>query len=382
MKIKIIIITIICFILTGCYDYNELNELAIANGISIDLKDDKYLVSILISNSHKNNSSNEENQATTSLFQGEGKTLDEAITNLELTLPKKLYLGHINIIIISEEYAKTGIYNLFDYFTRNPELLKKMYLAISKDVDAYKTLATISPLEMFSSKNIISNIDTNNKEVGNTYPVLYSEALFKYVEQGLEFVIPTISLTGEKEESTKEENIKNPIAKSHLIILNLSAFKDDKFILYADNEESKGINILTNNIKKTEIIEDKFTASINNVKCKVDFKLHDNKPIITIDTKFSYKIIYVDKNYNIESKKIRKEVNKTINKHIESYINKALDLTIKNNTDVIGLGNKIYKNDPKYYNKNKDNYLQEITFKININSELESSGEITKIKEN
>ena len=382
MKIKYLLIVFLSFLLTGCYDYNELNELAIANGVAIDLIDNEYMISILVSNSHKNNSSNEENQATTSLFHGKGKNLDEALTNLELTLPKKLYLGHVNIIIISEAYAKHGIYDLFDYFTRNPELLKKMYLAISKDVEAYKTLATISPLEMFSSKNIISNIDTNNKEVGNTYPVLYSEALFKYVEQGFEFVIPTISLTGEKEESTKEENIKNPITKSHLIILNLSAFKDDKFVLYTDDEESKGINILTNNIKKTEIIEKQFTASINNVKCKVNFKLQDNKPIITINTEFSYKIVYVDKNYDIESKNIQKEVNKTINKHIESYINKALDLAIKNNTDVIGLGNKIYKNDPKYYNKNKDKYLQKIKFKININSELESSGEITKIKEN
>lgn len=381
MKIKIIIITIICFILTGCYDYNELNELAIANGISIDLKDDKYLVSILISNSHKNNSSNEENQATTSLFQGEGKTLDEAITNLELTLPKKLYLGHINIIIISEEYAKTGIYNLFDYFTRNPELLKKMYLAVSKDIEAYKTLATISPLEMFSSKNIISNIETNNTDVGNSYLVLYSEALFKYVEPGYEFVIPSISLTGDTEESTKEENIKNPISKSHLIILNLSVFKADKLLTHTTTEESKGINILTNNIKNLEIIENDFTASVNNIKCKIKFELNDNNPIFKIKTNFSYKIVSVDKNLEINKEEIQNEIHKIIDKHIKTYINKALYLSLDKKVDILGLGNLIYKEEPNYFNKNKKDYLEKLKFDIEINSKLESNGEITKIKE-
>lgn len=380
MKLKIILIVIL-FTLTGCYDYNELNELAIANGISIDYKNNEYIVSILISNSHKNTNSNDENQATTSLFQGKGKNLNAAITNLELTLPKKLYLGHINIIIISEEYAKKGIYDLFDYFSRNPELLKKMYLAITKDVEAYKTLASISPLEMFSSKNIISNIETNNKDVGNTYPVLYSEALLKYLEQGYEFVIPTISLTGDKNESSKEDNIKDPITKSHLVILNLSIFNNDKLKLYTNDSESKGINILTNNIKNLEIITNEFTASINDIKCKIKFKLKNNKPNITIDIKYKYKIIAVNKDIEIKDKEIQKTIKKEIEKEIKTYINQTLDLVITNKTDIIGFGNTIYKHEPNYYKNNKHNYLEEINFKIKISSKLEANGELTKLEE-
>lgn len=380
MKLKIILIVIL-FTLTGCYDYNELNELAIANGISIDYKNNEYIVSILISNSHKNTSSNDENQATTSLFQGKGKNLNAAITNLELTLPKKLYLGHINIIIISEEYAKKGIYDLFDYFSRNPELLKKMYLAITKDVEAYKTLASISPLEMFSSKNIISNIETNNKDVGNTYPVLYSEALLKYLEQGYEFVIPTISLTGDKNEASKEDNIKDPITKSHLVILNLSIFNNDKLKLYTNDSESKGINILTNNIKNLEIITNEFTASINDIKCKIKFKLKNNKPNITIDIKYKYKIIAVNKDIEIKDKEIQKTIKKEIEKEIKTYINQTIDLVITNKTDIIGFGNTIYKHEPNYYKNNKHNYLEEINFKIKISSKLEANGELTKLEE-
>ena len=280
------------------------------------------------------------------------------------------------MIIISEEYAKKGIYDLFDYFTRNPELLKKMYLAITKDIYAYKALASISPLEMFSSKNIISNIETNNTDVGNTYPVLYSEALLKYVEEGFEFVIPTISLIGDIDESTKEDNIKDPISKSHLIILNLSMFNEDKLKYYTDEEESKGINI-----KSLEIIEEKFTVSVDNIKSKIKFKLKNNIPTITIETKYSYEIIFVEKDLNIKDEKIQKEIKNIVDNNIKTYINKTIDIVINNNTDVIVFGNIIFKNKPEYYNKNKDNYLEQLKFNITVNSKLVSSGELTKLKE-
>ena len=226
MKTKLIIFISLLFILTGCYNYSELNELAIANGISIDYKDNKYIVSILMANSHKDTNNTSENQASTSLFQGEGSTIDEAITSLELTLPKKLYLGHVNIIVLDYNYAEKGLYDFFDYATKNSELIKKLCVVISKDTEAYKVLATLSPLEMFSSKNIIANIDTTNKSVGTIYNVKLSEVLYKYLEKGMEFIIPTVTIKGSSDDATKEDNIKDPISKAHLNVLTFSIFKN------------------------------------------------------------------------------------------------------------------------------------------------------------
>ena len=46
---KLILIISLCLLLSGCYDYRELNELAIVNAISIDIEDNDraYIVSLL-----------------------------------------------------------------------------------------------------------------------------------------------------------------------------------------------------------------------------------------------------------------------------------------------------------------------------------------------
>jgi len=53
-KIRIIIyIFFFSFFITGCWNYHELNDLAITTGIAIDIKDDKYVVSYMIANAKK-----------------------------------------------------------------------------------------------------------------------------------------------------------------------------------------------------------------------------------------------------------------------------------------------------------------------------------------
>ena len=39
---KIIILLLSCFLFTGCYDYNELNNAAIVSGIAASYKNEKY----------------------------------------------------------------------------------------------------------------------------------------------------------------------------------------------------------------------------------------------------------------------------------------------------------------------------------------------------
>ena len=48
---KIILSFVILFLLTGCWDYNELNNYSIVSGVSIDKSGDEYEASVLISNS-------------------------------------------------------------------------------------------------------------------------------------------------------------------------------------------------------------------------------------------------------------------------------------------------------------------------------------------
>ena len=53
MKIKIFLILFLCFLTSGCWNYNELDDFAIVTGMGIDEYEDGYKVSLVISKGKK-----------------------------------------------------------------------------------------------------------------------------------------------------------------------------------------------------------------------------------------------------------------------------------------------------------------------------------------
>ena len=76
---KKIIILVLCLLLTGCYNYKELNKIAIVSSISIDKKDNKYLVGAQVLNVKPKDDSNSSNVI---VYKEEGKTIEEALRNI------------------------------------------------------------------------------------------------------------------------------------------------------------------------------------------------------------------------------------------------------------------------------------------------------------
>ena len=154
MKNKLLLLIIPVLLLTGCYNYNELNELALCTGMAIDYEDDKYVVTYMIARSEQTNQDNNTSTASTTTYEGKGKNISEAIQEINRICPKKTYIGHLNVIVISEDLAKKGLQNMLDYLLREPESRKTFFLILARNVKASDTLKILSPLESFSSQNI------------------------------------------------------------------------------------------------------------------------------------------------------------------------------------------------------------------------------------
>ena len=116
-KIKILIVLMFITLTTGCWQYTELNDLALVTGIGIDKEKDDYLLSVQIINVRKqtkNFAGNEETPVT--VFDATGKTLGEALNKISLELSHELYFGHIDMVVIGEETAKLGIREFIDFY--------------------------------------------------------------------------------------------------------------------------------------------------------------------------------------------------------------------------------------------------------------------------
>ena len=376
---KLLIIPLI-LLLSGCYNYRELNELAITTGIAID-KEENYKVTIMIANSKKEGSNGSISPQAT-VYEGNGDTIYEAFKDTSLALSKQIYLSHIDVLVLSEEIAKNNLNDVIDFLFRYPQTRNNFQLVLAKDKKAGDILKITTPLETFPSQNLAKNLEITDKLQGFTYTVDFTEFVKTLTTEGVNPVLPSVTIIGDVESGNKNENIEENEPQTYLKLDMLGIFKDNKFITYADGDESKGINIINNKVYILGVIIDyndkKVVTEITEMK--TDFEVKNNKVIINIKTNGS--IQEIDSNVNLDDNKVIEEIkNKDIEK-IKEYVNKAIDLAQKNKTDIFGFGNYVYKNDYKNYNENWDELIfPNLDVEINVDLKLQAKGSINNVIE-
>ena len=382
MKNKIIILLILCLFLCGCGNYRELNQIAIITGIGIDKKDDNYEVSMLIANAGKSETSSKEGESKPTVYSGKGSSLIEATKEVDRKTPKQLYFGHINVVLISEDIAKEGFFNVADWLLRNPESRKKFYLLMTKDKTAKEVLEIVSPLEAFPSQNIGTLMESNEETQAIASSITYSDFINNILTEGLEPVLPSITVAGSSKEGESKANLDKTSPSSYLKLETLAIFKGDKFQDYTNANDSKLINILKNTVKQS-------VFTINYDKTKVNFNMKNIKSKITIQNnqKFNIKIkgdatlAEINSNTNLNDEKIINNIESKLNNQITKDINNLIKkLQTKYKSDILGLGNMIYKNYPDTWQKIKNNwndtYFPKAQINIQTDIQLVSTGSL------
>lgn len=368
---KFILILTFLFLLGGCYDYKELNDYSIVTGISIDKIEDKYEISVLISNSSKSSTETDSKESNVVVYTGKGTTLYSAFKDIGLISPKEIYIGSFSVLILSENVAREGIDNVVDLFLRYPSSRKSFYIVISKD-KAKDVLKIITPLANFPSQNISNNLSSSTDLQGIIGKVSFNKLLSILVQDGIDPSINTIKVIGNEEKGAKQSNLESTNPKTYVKLDSLGIFKNYKLVDIANRNESIGINFVNGNIKETYLklnYNDGYVViDTNRIKTSIKTKLYNN-PKININIEGEAKIIECNGDIDLEDYKTIEKLQKLSNKKIKKIVNQGISLAKKNNSDVFGFGLKFSKSHPKYFEKNKDNW--DIIFKdLNIDTNV------------
>ena len=385
MKNKIILI--LCFFLTGCGNYHELNNMAIVTAVSIDKKEDNYELGFLIANSQKAQTSTQEGEAQTTVYSGFGKNLTEASENIDYKSPKKLYYGHINVVVISEEVAKNGFLKIADYLLRYPESRKKFLIVQTKD-NPKEILKVVSPLESFPSQSIATLLKANKDSEGIIDVVDYSSFIGKILDPGFDPVLPVLAIEGDKKSSDKISNIESTEPEAYITLDSVAIYRKDLFLGYEDFLTGQAINIINNNIEKMKFSFKHDGSSVGvycnfiNTKVKV---INPKKVKISVDGQ-SF-ISEINNTSDLKNPNTINNIEKSLNKSIESILVKTITkMQEKYHSDVFGFGNKIYQDLPNKWedikHKWNEKHFAKIDVDINVNIKINSSGSLDKtIKE-
>ena len=321
MKKIILLLTASLFLLTSCISYTELNDIGIVNMIGITKINENY--EITINMIIPNDKDIKENK----IFKVKNKNLDEGFNNLYEKTLRKIYLSHVDLLLISDNLKKEDYDNIINLFFNRNDSRNTFSTVIIKDYNSNKIFKTLP-------ENINSLLNVNSKENGIVKVKQFNDIVKDILE--LKFsLIPQIKIDKE---------------------INILGYKE----VYSNNkslskEESLAYNFITNNIESTYLL-----SSDKSINYKVNSsitRLKTNKNNIEII--INSNITVLSNNSNINSNSELKEIYiKNLTNLIDNYVN---------NNDLTYFYNQIKKYDYNYYKENK---YKKINFKYNINTSI------------
>ena len=87
-----------------------------------------------------------------------GETFDDAWENLQQQLSLRLSLGHLRVIVVSEEFAQKGVRELNDFLRRSHEVRRATWMVVSEG-EAAKHMEAAPELERIPSLYLVTALD-------------------------------------------------------------------------------------------------------------------------------------------------------------------------------------------------------------------------------
>lgn len=356
-------------LLSGCYNYRELNELGITTAVSIDYKDNNFYVIAEVINPIKQQDASSSNNSPFVNYNSSSSSLQDAFRKVVLESPRQLYAAQLEIIVLSEEVVNNHLEEVLEYFARDPESRTEIKIIVAKTEDSTKAITLQTLLTSLSSSNIIKSLDLQSKVLGMAYPVTLNELLNMYIDPYLEVVLPSMTLYGNYEIGDEKENITTSSPKAIVKIDGSTITKDNKILGYLDLEESKILNLINGKLKETIIKMNYYDGYIifepNRIKVSRELDIKNN--IIKIDISGYSKTKEIQSNINLKDPKEVEKLNKALNMELEKKITDTFNsIREKYSTDVFGFQELYYRTNYKYFKENCTNWYEDIYPKIKL----------------
>ena len=344
--------------------------MTVVSGISIDKKEDEYVLSFEIYNLQQTISGE---PIESKILESTGKTIFDAVRNAKKRVSKKLYFSDAKIIIVSEKIAKEdGIDSIIDWFIRDPEIRETLELVVSQEETAATLLKTkgltstivSSDIQNIIKKDQLVTSTTENISLYEIYNILNSE--------GLSLTLPAVHLIDNNDQKVCEVNGIAVFKNSKLV--NYLTSEESKYYLLAKGELKGGIITINTKLRISDTDSQNISFEIKDSSASQKYisqEVGNFEVKISTNTKVAIGEIK-DKGKKLSDEDLttlEEEASKIIKERIEnviSIIQKDYD------TDILGYGKTLHYKNPKLWkkiNENFNDYFKDI--KTTVESKLE-----------
>ncbi|ARJ37697.1 spore gernimation protein GerC [Sporosarcina ureae] len=367
MKKCIVTLLILPLFLSGCWDKRELNELSITMAIGIDKIENEYVVSAQVVVPSEVSMKASTGRSAVTLYKATGDTVYEAFRKMTKNTPRKIYPGHLQILVLSEDLAKEGIAESLDLLSRDWELRSDFYVVIAKHLTASEVLNVTTPIESIPANKMFNALKISEKNWAGTEGIILDELVTNLISDGKEAVLTGIQVIGDEEIGKSKQNVESITPAARIQYDDLAVFKADKLVGWLTEEESRGYSDITNSVKNTVTSipcpkEGKITIDILKYHSKIKGAINKGEPEVNIQIEAEGNIGEVLCSIDLLKPETIHELEKIYKKEVKEIILRTIE-TVQNEykSDIFGFGEAIHRSNPKEWNKMKEQWDEKFT---------------------
>lgn len=228
-------------ILSGCWNYTEIDKIAIVSGVAIDKgrEGNKFMITAEIVEIQ---GSLTQGNVKARRIQAEGETLFDAIRNILRISAKKLYWNHTKAVVLSQEVAKEDLIHILDFLSRDNQTRLTLNLFVSREKTAW---------ELFEQQSITTDIRgfemdymlISNNNLSKSGAMDMIELIDTISSEGISPYLPSIGITLNDGKKTSELNGIAVFQKDKL--LGFLDGSDTKFFLFAKDRIKGGVLMIS-----------------------------------------------------------------------------------------------------------------------------------------
>lgn len=236
--ILLLLLLLNLMIMTACWNYREIDKLAIVTGAAIDIEEDNRIiltVEVIDFTGEKNT------KAVSRTMSLEGKTIFDAARNSISVSGRRLYWSHMKTVIISKKVANNGIIEILDWFARDSETRSDIMVLISREETATEILQIPRTKEVIKGLEIDDSL-RNERSLAKAPQIDVMVMIDEIRSKGIAAIAPTIGL----------KKINGEVVPD---VSGTAFFKEDKLRGFLDGDETMDLLFIRNKVKAGILVE-------------------------------------------------------------------------------------------------------------------------------
>ncbi len=352
----------LCFVLMGCGQSTPLKDKLIVEGIGVDVEGQDFSVTVQVYSP----SSGEGSPGESQMFQEKGKTVGEALAQIDKNLGKTSFYADTKVIVLSYEAIKRGLWNVLDVFIRSSEMGSNVCVVATKE----------KPSHLFSiekeGNNMPAKVLANGLRYGRNDSAPVSGELMRIV-QGLMDESVTVSIPMVK--TVEKDKKKYPVFEGVLCFLgDTPVFELDETVKWTyhwmNNYDDKR-SFLVKQEKET------ISLLLHDSRVSIDAKIENQMPHFEISLTVVGEVAETTGPNRLTEQGLT-DLKKKTQKQMQEMIQTALHQVVnEKGCDVFRLGKTLRKQQSKYYKSlsSWQDTMKQSTYSVQVDLDLTRVGQ-------